>query len=390
MFEAHNGMPICRAIQVEVMYESQHMIGPHSANVSRTPSIQTNHNTLVPCESLPIPAAYTASLTGSTAISESPLPSTSQIPDLKVTTPLDPAVLTVNRFRPIKRLGRGGFGQVFLVQDKLTNRAYALKAMKKPTNKTWMWNIFEEKMIMQKCQGSPWLLGLKGSFSDRQYAYILMDYQAGGDMYQKWVRCGRRMSVDVMRVYAAGTIYALGELHKRRIIHRDIKLENIFLDDEGDVVLADFGIAKIFGCSAKEKPWEAQAAIEAGLISDIEDIVEHPGFDDLTRSPAGTPGYISPEGLQQRPYSYSSDVWSLGVVFHILLLGRPPFGMVFGKMPASELNEKTLQGILMFTKKDKKSMGVLATDMLTRMLQRDPKERITIAVLKEHPFFEGV
>ena len=105
-------------------------------------------------------------------------------------------------------------------------------------------------------------------------------------------------------------------------MHRDIKPANILIDDDGHLLLADFGLSKAFGIPTDQRPWEHMPAWSAHPTNKEVETVAAGDGRDLAVDLAGTPGYTAPEVLAGTPYSYECDVFSLGVVIHILLWVR--------------------------------------------------------------------
>lgn len=194
-------------------------------------------------------------------------------------------------------LGMGGFGRVDLVtigNDK--TKSYALKVMKKCqiVETRQEQHIINEKRIMLESD-SPFIVKLYRTFKDEKYLYMLMESCLGGELWTV-LRDRRNFDEDTTRFYTACVVEAFSYLHSRHIIYRDLKPENMLLDELGYVKLTDFGFAKR---------------------------LYPPGSKTWTF--CGTPDYVSPEIILNRGHDYSCDYWSLGVLMFELLTGAPPF-----------------------------------------------------------------
>lgn len=188
----------------------------------------------------------------------------------------------------VKTIGSGAFGQVYLVRHKIYGNSYVIKKVKiKDMPEKEQENTIQEVRLLQKLRHAN-IVAYKDSFEDRENQLnIVMIYWEGGDMATKikdaW---GVHFSEDTLLEWFAQMCLALFYLHERRILHRDLKPQNIFLKN-GRIRLGDFGIAKVLDSTK-----------------------------DFANTCIGTPYFMSPELFKNKPYSYESDIWALGCIFY--------------------------------------------------------------------------
>ncbi|KAF7635819.1 hypothetical protein Mgra_00004731 [Meloidogyne graminicola] len=211
---------------------------------------------------------------------------------------ISPQALSIDHFRLISVLGRGHFGKVILSQYKPTSDYYAIKILKKGDilARYEVESLMVEKRILEIASSSkhPFLVNLFAGFQSREHVFFVMEYAMGGDLM-------RHIHDDIFTeeracFYAACVLLGLEFLHTNKIVYRDLKLDNLILDREGYVKLADFGLCK-----------------------------EGMGPNDRTSTFCGTPEFLAPEVLTENSYTRAIDWWGLGVLIFEMLVGEPPF-----------------------------------------------------------------
>ena len=203
-----------------------------------------------------------------------------------------------------KLLGEGGYGKVFLVRHNKTRKIYALKCLsKKKLNKD---NCFymEERDILKLGNDSPWVIKLHYAFQDFGNLYLVMDFMQGGDLVRLINENESNFSEAAAKFYAAEIILGINAIHNFGFIHRDIKPDNVLIDNQGHVKLGDFGTC----------------------------IRMNPGTNKVTFSSGpGTLDYVSPEVFencaQRRQFTYGPELdwWSYGIMTYELIVGDTPF-----------------------------------------------------------------
>ncbi|KAF2864613.1 kinase C-like protein [Massariosphaeria phaeospora] len=204
-----------------------------------------------------------------------------------------PAV-NLNHFRLLRVVGKGAFGKVRIVERKDTGLTFALKYIRKDevVRSESVRNIIRERRMLEHLN-HPFLCNLRYSFQDIEYLYIVVDLMTGGDLRFHISR--KAFTEDAVRFWIAQLGCAVRYIHQQGIVHRDIKPDNVLLDCDGHVHLADFNVASDF---IPHKP--------------------------LT-SKSGTLAYLAPEVYEGKGYSCEVDWWSLGVLFYECIYNKRPF-----------------------------------------------------------------
>ena len=263
-------------------------------------------------------------------------------------------------------IGRGGFGKVWSVKSKKTNKYYALKQMSKVKiiDKKSIKSINSERELLSELY-SPFIVNMHYAFQDKEYLYLVMDLLPGGDL-RYHISIHKKFSEEQTRFFICGIILSLEYIHSKNIIHRDIKPENLVLDEKGYIRLTDFGIAK-------------------------------KNLEDNSSETSGTPGYMSPEVINSKNHSFPADYFALGVIGYEFMKGERPYKGKNRKEIKDQINERqaeiTLKEII---KNNYESIeGITEGDnwskesisFINHLLRRNPKERLgykSINELKEH------
>uniref|UniRef100_A0A8C5DC79 Protein kinase C n=1 Tax=Gouania willdenowi TaxID=441366 RepID=A0A8C5DC79_GOUWI len=261
--------------------------------------------------------------------------------------------INVDNFVFHKVLGKGSFGKVLLAELKGRGEYFAVKALKKDV--VLMDDDVEctmiEKRVLALAWENPFLTHLYSTFQTKEHLFFVMEYLNGGDLMFHIQEKGR-FELYRASFYSAEIICGLQFLHSKGIIYRDLKLDNVMLDQEGHIKIADFGMCKenVFG-------------------------------ENRATTFCGTPDYIAPEILLGQKYSFSVDWWSFGVLLYEMLIGQSPFH--------GDDEDELFESIRMDTPHYPRWINKEAKDLLEQLFERDPTRRLgVVGDIRSHSFFK--
>ncbi|KAH6564395.1 hypothetical protein BASA62_007960 [Batrachochytrium salamandrivorans] len=257
-------------------------------------------------------------------------------------------------------IGKGNFGKVMLAEEKFTQRYYAIKVLKKEfiIENDEVESTKSEKRVFLAAnkERHPFLVNMHSSFQTESRVYFVMEFVSGGDLM--WHIQQQQFSEKRARFYACEVLLALEYFHQNNIVYRDLKLDNILLTPTGHIKIADYGLCK-----------------------------ENMPHGASTGTFCGTPEFMAPEILSERPYTRAVDWWAFGVLVYEMLLGQSPFKgddeeEIFEAIMHSEINYPS-------------SLARDAVNLLQKLLTKDPARRLgsgknDAVDIKQHPFFAGV
>ncbi|XP_053456846.1 protein kinase C delta type isoform X1 [Nycticebus coucang] len=261
----------------------------------------------------------------------------------------------INNFTFHKVLGKGSFGKVLLAEMKSNGQYFAIKTLKKDV--VLIDDDVEctmvEKRVLALAGENPFLTHLICTFQTKDHLFFVMEFLNGGDLMFH-IQDKGRFELYRATFYAAEIICGLQFLHSKGIIYRDLKLDNVMLDLDGHIKIADFGMCKenIFG-------------------------------ENLASTFCGTPDYIAPEILQGLKYSFSVDWWSFGVLLYEMLIGQSPFH--------GDDEDELFESIRVDTPHYPRWITKESKDILEKLFERDPNKRLGVTGnIRIHPFFKTI
>jgi len=253
------------------------------------------------------------------------------------------------RYERGRFLGKGGFAKCYELKDMQTGDITAGKIVPKSLlTKSHQKEKMSQEIRLHKGVSNPYLVKLYSYFEDSNFVYIVLELcrkRSLMELHKRRKAITEPETRYFMRHILLGVLY----LHENKIIHRDLKLGNVFLNDNMECKIGDFGLATRVDYDGERK-----------------------------KTLCGTPNYIAPEVLGKKGHSYEVDVWSLGCILYTLLVGKPPF------------ETQTLKDTYNRIKKNEyhipSRVGPLAKNLIQKLLQHEPNRRPSVAQILQDDF----
>ncbi|CAL8291619.1 unnamed protein product [Boreogadus saida] len=253
-------------------------------------------------------------------------------------------------------LGTGAFSEVVMARERATSKMVAIKCIPKKALKGKETSIENEIAVLRKIKHEN-IVALEDIYESHNHLYLIMQLVSGGELFDRIVEKGFYTEMDASRLIRQ-VLDAVNYLHSMGIVHRDLKPENLLYFnplDDSKIMISDFGLSKMEGTG------------------------------DVMATACGTPGYVAPEVLAQKPYSKAVDCWSIGVIAYILLCGYPPFY----DENDSKLFEQILKADYEFDAPYWDDISDSAKDFISNLMEKDPEKRFTCDQSLEHPWIAG-
>uniref|UniRef100_A0A1I8BSJ5 Protein kinase domain-containing protein n=1 Tax=Meloidogyne hapla TaxID=6305 RepID=A0A1I8BSJ5_MELHA len=256
----------------------------------------------------------------------------------------------------IDLLGTGAFSKVFLAECRFESGTFvAIKCIDKKALKGKEDSLENEIRVLKKLRHNN-IVQLYDTFDEKHYVYLVMELVTGGELFDRIVAKGSYTERDASNLIRQ-VLEAVSFMHDNGVVHRDLKPENLLYynqDDDSKIMISDFGLSK---------------TEESGIMA----------------TACGTPGYVAPEVLQQKPYGKAVDVWSIGVIAYILLCGYPPF---YDENDAN-LFAQIIKGEYEFDSPYWDEISDSAKDFISHLMCCNPDQRYSCEQALAHPWISG-
>lgn len=259
----------------------------------------------------------------------------------------------MDRYQKQKKIGEGSFGKAYLVKSKDSGKQFVIKEINISKMGRKEREEAKKEVAVLAQMKHPNIVAYREHFEDVGNLVIVMDYCDGGDLYSVINKArGVLFPEEQVLDWFVQICLSIKHIHDRKILHRDIKSQNIFLTKAGIVKLGDFGIAKV-------------------LNSTVE----------LARTCIGTPYYLSPEICENRPYNNKSDIWSLGCVLYELATLKHAF-------EAGNMKNLVLKIIRGSYPPVPPKYSYELRNLIAQLFKRTPRDRPSINSILKKPFIQ--
>ena len=334
---------------------------------------------------------------------------------------------TKDDFEVINLSGKGAYGtvlQVYLKKDS-SKKVYAIKKLDIHSlfSVNRLYQAYLENQILNELD-SPFIVKTLGAFEEDGKIHIVMDYLPNGD-FSHFIKTNYPLMDEVIKYYSAQIVLFLEYMQKMKLIHRDLKPQNIMIDEKGNLKVIDFGTVRKVGYyydkrEMKFKEEKVLERIDSEDIKGVKNIVNPDEEDDndeeeedmeddendgsqKEKKPkvrnkrimtfVGTAEYISPEVIGDRPAEYGTDIWAFGVMLYEMYYNRTPFKAATTYLTFRNIEKPQIKfpdnSIIPDNAKDL-IMKILVVDPKKRLGGGDPGTSYDIKSLKKHPFFKKV
>ena len=301
----------------------------------------------------------------------------------------------ITKFKLILPIAKGGYGVVGLYKNIRTNDIYAIKTVDiKSMKEKNLPNTLKNELIILKQIDSPYLVNSYFIFKDKKNYYFVMEYLPGGDVYTLLSK--NNLPKKTIQLIVAETILAVNYLHNNRIIHHDIKPENILITPKGHFKLSDFGLSKTLEDYGDVSPSPSQVVKNLKNFVDFSKFFINLGDDeDENKDAVGTLNYMAPELFTDKyPQGGGVDYWAIGVLIFDLFCFSLPFEAATQDELRNNIINIKIDWSKLINEEVTKVYGNInsAVDLIKKFLKENPKDRWGDKNLKEikgHKFFEG-
>ncbi|TYJ17749.1 hypothetical protein E1A91_A09G074200v1 [Gossypium mustelinum] len=263
-------------------------------------------------------------------------------------------ILQLGNYELGRNLGEGNFGKVKLAKNLHSGLTFAVKILEK--SKLIQLSIADQikrEIATLKLLKHPNVVRLHEVLASKTKIYMVLEYATGGELFVRIASKGK-LSEAEGRKFFQQLIDGVSYCHNKGVFHRDLKLENVLIDDKGNIKISDFGLSAL---------------------------PQHIRGDGLLHTTCGSPNYVAPEILANRGYDgATSDIWSCGVILYVILTGYLPFD----DRNLAVLYQKIFKGDPQIPK----WLSPGARNMIRRILDPNPETRITMAGIKEDEWFQ--